>query len=40
MKAAVSAHNNVAKVVAYYKTEFNRDGIDGRGSDVKNRLFI
>ncbi len=35
MKAAVSAHNNVAKVVDYYKTEFNRDGIDGRGSDVK-----
>ncbi len=35
MKAAVSAHNNVAKICDYYKAEFNRDGIDGRGSDVK-----
>lgn len=35
MKAAVSAHDNVGKVCDYYKSEFNRDGIDGRGSDVK-----
>ncbi|WP_283591706.1 M4 family metallopeptidase [Clostridium butanoliproducens] len=40
MKAAVSAHNNVAKVVDYYKTEFNRDGIDGRGSDVKIGIHL
>ena len=34
-KAAVSAQVNVGKVLDYYKTEFNRNGIDGKGSDVK-----